>query len=78
MDNLDELRSKLECHKSYNVYYEFKRLALNPAYEEINGNSDIQFEYEEIKTKKKVTQLKFTIKKNKFPQLVSLKTHISS
>ena len=78
IDNLDELRSKLECPKSYNVYYEFKRLALNPAYEEINGNSDIQFEYEEIKTKKKVTQLKFTIKKNKFPQLLAVKDEVAA
>lgn len=64
IDNLDELRSKLECPKSYNVYYEFKRFVLNPAYDEINGNSDISFEYEEIKTKSKVTAIKFYIKPN--------------
>jgi len=76
IDNLNELRSKLECPKSYDVYYEFKRLALNPAYEEINGNSDISFEYEEIKTKKKVTQLKFNIKKNKFSQSLAVKDEV--
>ena len=65
IDNLDELRYKLECPKSYNVYYEFKRMVLNPAYEEINGNSDISFEYEETKIKGKVTSLKFYIKANK-------------
>ncbi|HEY8892545.1 MAG TPA: RepB family plasmid replication initiator protein [Clostridium sp.] len=78
VDNLNELRTKLECPKSYDVYYEFKRLALNPAYEEINGNSDIQFEYEEIKTKKKVTQLKFNIKKNKFSQSLAVKDEVSA
>ena len=63
-DNLDELRYKLECPKSYNVYYEFKRMVLKPAYEEINGDSDISFEYEETKVKGKVTHLKFYIKAN--------------
>lgn len=78
IDNLDELRSKLECPKSYNVYYEFKRLALNPAYEEINGNSDIDFEYEEIKDKKKVTHLKFHVKKNKVNQLLDANDEVSA
>ena len=64
IDNLDELRTKLECPKSYDMYYEFKRLVLNPACEEINGSSDISFEYEEIKTKSKVTSLRFNIKVN--------------
>lgn len=65
IDNLNELRYKLECPKSYNVYYEFKRMVLNPAYEEINGSSDISFEYEETKIKGKVVSLKFYIKANK-------------
>ena len=64
LDNLDELRYKLECPKSYDVYYEFKRMVLKPAYEEINGSSDISFEYEETKVKGKVTHLKFYIKAN--------------
>ena len=65
IDNLDELRTKLECPKSYNVYYEFKRFVLKQAYEEINGSSDISFEFEEIKTKGKVTSIKFIIIQNK-------------
>ena len=63
-DNLDELRSKLECPKSYERYADFKRCVLKPAYEEINGNSDISFKYEETKNKSKVTNLKFYIKTN--------------
>lgn len=63
-DDLDELRAKLECPKSYDVYYEFKRLVLNQAKSEINGNSDIEFDFEEIKMKGKVTSLKFYIKPN--------------
>jgi plasmid replication initiation protein len=77
LDNLDNLREKLECPKSYNVYYEFKRYVLKPAYDEINGSSDISFEYEEIKTKRKVTHLKFSIKKNNLDQLSSAKDEIA-
>jgi plasmid replication initiation protein len=61
IDNLDELRIKLECPKTYERYADFKRFVLKPAYDEINGNSDISFEYEEIKTKGKVTSIKFSI-----------------
>jgi plasmid replication initiation protein len=65
IDNLDELRIKLECPKSYGRYADFKRFVLKPAYEEINGSSDISFEYEETKIKGKVINLKFYIKANK-------------
>jgi len=64
-DNLDELRNKLECPKSYQKYSLFRKNVLEPAYEEINGNSDISFEYEEVKTKNKVTAINFKIKTNK-------------
>lgn len=64
-DNLDVLRKKLECPESYNKYSLFKKNVLNPAYLEINGNSDISFEFEEIKQKNKVTGIKFIIKTNK-------------
>jgi len=64
IDNLNELRAKLECPKSYNTYYEFKRLVLRKAEEEINGNSDIEFDYEELKIKGKVISLKFHIRTN--------------
>jgi len=33
VDNLDELKTKLECPKSYQRYADFKRFALKPAYE---------------------------------------------
>jgi plasmid replication initiation protein len=64
VDNLDALRKKLECPKSYKKYSLFKQNVLRPAYEEINGNSDISFEYEEVKQKNKVTGLIFRIKTN--------------
>jgi len=64
VDNLDALREKLECPESYKKYSLFKQNVLRPAYEEINGNSDISFEYGEVKQKNKVTGLIFKIKIN--------------
>ena len=62
IDNLDALREKLQCPRSYKKYSDFRRFALEPAHEEINSNSDIKFKYEEVKTGNKVTALKFSIK----------------
>ncbi|MCB2307329.1 RepB family plasmid replication initiator protein [Clostridium estertheticum] len=65
IDNLDALRDKLQCPKSYKKYSDFRRFALEPAHEEINNNSDIRFKYEEVKTGNKVTALKFSIRSSK-------------
>lgn len=64
IDNLDTLRKKLYCPKSYNKYTDFKRFVLKPAYKEINDYSDISFGYEEIKEKRKVVAIKFLIQSN--------------
>ncbi|WP_419469238.1 replication initiation protein [Clostridium botulinum] len=68
IDNLDTLRKKLYCPKSYNKYTDFKRFVLKPAYKEINDYSDISFEYEEIKEKRKVVAIKFLIQRNKIQE----------
>jgi len=65
IDNLDTLRKKLQCPKSYNKYSFFKIKVLDMAYKEINNYSDISFEFEEIKTGRKVTNIKFIITSNK-------------
>lgn len=65
IDNLDELRKKLQCPKSYNKYSFFRIKVLEIAKKEINNYSDLQFDYEEIKTKRKVTSIRFFIKPNK-------------
>lgn len=65
IDNIDILREKLECPKGYKNFADFNRYVLKPAYSEINGNSDISFEYESIKTGRKMTHIKFQIKKAK-------------
>jgi plasmid replication initiation protein len=61
IDNLDALRKKLHCPKSYNKYSFFKIKVLDMACKEINNYSDIKFTYEEIKTGRKVTNIRFDI-----------------
>ena len=65
IDNLDVLRNKLQCPKSYDKYGLFRSKVLDMAYKEINNYSDISFEFEEIKTGRKVTSIKFNIISNK-------------
>lgn len=64
-DNVDSLRDKLECPLGYKNFADFNRYVLKPAYEEINANSDISFEYDTKKTGKKISHIKFLIKSNK-------------
>lgn len=61
--------SKIAYCERHNKYSLFKQFVLTPAYEEINRNSDINFDYEEIKSGRKVTALKFLIKSNKFENI---------
>lgn len=65
VDNLEELKKKLVCPSSYKNFADFKRFVMVPAYEDINGNSDMSFEYKPEYTGRKVTSLKFYIKTNK-------------
>jgi plasmid replication initiation protein len=63
---LDELKSLLGIgFDEYTHYGLFKQRILSKAKEEINTDSDLQIEFEEIKTRRKVTDLKFYIKSNK-------------
>ena len=64
-DNLDELREKMQCPKSYEKYSFFKMKVLDMAQKEINEYSDISFDFEEIKKSRKVVALKFNIYSNK-------------
>lgn len=73
IDNLNELRLKLECPKSYENYSEFRRLVLLTAQKEINGNTDIEFNFQTIKKKGKVVGIKFIIRENILKRKKSLK-----
>ena len=50
--------------EEYKLYGDFKRKVILQAQKEINNNSDICFDFEEIKTGRKVTSIKFIIKSN--------------
>jgi plasmid replication initiation protein len=58
---LEEIRYLLKADSIYSEYKEFKRNILNKAQKEINRLTDINFEFEEIKTGRKVTSIKFFI-----------------
>lgn len=52
---IDEMLRMLDCPKSYK-YTDFKRYVIKPSMEQINGSTDIYFEYEENKGKLKSGQ----------------------
>lgn len=62
---IDELRKLLKVENIYPRYNDFKRKIIEQSQKELNLKTDISFEFEEIKTGRKVTSLKFFIKPNK-------------
>lgn len=65
IDKIDDLKHKLYCPQTYKNFATFRKKVLDMASEEINNASDIKFTYEEIKTGRKVTAIKFHILSNK-------------
>jgi plasmid replication initiation protein len=61
-DDIDRLQRMIGS--SYDKYSHFKARVLEPSKKDIAENTDIRFDYEEIKTGKKVTKLVFHIKTN--------------
>lgn len=57
--------------KAYNIYANFKNKVLLQAQKELCKKTDICFEFEEIKTGRKVTALKFYIKPNQVQKEIS-------
>jgi plasmid replication initiation protein len=62
--SLDEFREMLQIPKSYQYSSHIKKLILEKSKTEFAEHTDIIFEYEEIKTGRKVTHLKFYILPN--------------
>ena len=60
---VDELREMLEIPKSYK-FNDIKRFVLNKSKKELAEHTDIIFDFQEIKTGRKVTHLKFLIQPN--------------
>ncbi|MBW9146859.1 replication initiation protein [Clostridium sp. CM028] len=64
--SIADLRIGLDIEKEqYPKYSNLKQKVINVAQNEINLKTDISFDYEEIKTGRKVTSIKFYIKINK-------------
>ncbi|GEQ23279.1 hypothetical protein CBU02nite_37850 [Clostridium butyricum] len=63
---IEELKSMIGAkEKTYNLYSNLKSKILLKTQEELKAKTDINFDYEEIKTGRKITSLKFLIKQNK-------------
>ncbi|MBO3311020.1 replication initiation protein [Clostridium perfringens] len=64
--DLENLKYLLQADKkTYNLYGKFKEKILLKSQIELKEKTDIYFDFEEIKTGRKVTSLKFIIKSNK-------------
>ena len=61
---VQELRKLLKAENIYPLYNDFKRKIIIQTQKELKKLSDINFDFEEIKTGRKVTALKFYIKSN--------------
>ncbi len=61
---VSELREMLKVPRSYQYSSHIKKLILEKAKKELSEHTDIIFDYKEIKTGRKVTHLKFIIRKN--------------
>jgi plasmid replication initiation protein len=61
-DDIDRLQQMIGS--SYDKYSHFKARVLEPVKKDITKNTNITFEYEEVKTGKKITKLIFYVKEN--------------
>ena len=61
---VDELREMLEIPKSYQYSSHIKKIILNKSKKELEKHTDITFDFEEIKTGRKITHIKFVIQGN--------------
>ncbi len=59
------LKEILKIEDKYSLYADFKRYVILQAQKELRKNTDLDFEFEEIKTGRKVTHLKFKIIRHK-------------
>ena len=64
MIEVEELRRLLKADNVYPLYADFKRYVIERTQKELKKLTDINFDFEEIKTGRKVTSLKFNIKPN--------------
>jgi plasmid replication initiation protein len=63
--DVEKLKEKFGLTDRYKNYFDFKLKVINQARSELIKNSELYFDFEEIKLGKKVVRLKFFIHKNK-------------
>lgn len=61
---VEDLRKLIKAENVYPKYNDFKRYIIERTQKELRKISDISFDFEEIKTGRKVTKIKFFIKSN--------------
>jgi plasmid replication initiation protein len=61
---VDRLRKMFKAEDIYPLYADFKRHVIQKTQKELKKYTDIAFDFEEIKTGRKVTSIKFIIKAN--------------
>lgn len=61
---ISDLRKLLKADNVYPLYNDFKRFVIERTQKELKKTSDINFDFEEIKTGRKVTSLRFYIHSN--------------
>ena len=64
-----ELQEILQVPKSLKTYANFKNKVIKVAQKELTQYGDVFFEYEEVKTGRKVTDLLFRVKKNNYNEV---------
>jgi plasmid replication initiation protein len=64
---INDFKKLLNTDNVYPRFFDFKRRVIEQAQKELKKMSDISFDFEEIKTGRTVTSLKFYIKANKKP-----------
>ena len=62
---IEELRKLIKADTVYPKYNDFKRYIIERTQKELKKTSDISFDFEEVKTGRKVTDLRFYIHQNK-------------
>lgn len=66
---IDDLKEILKVNKdSYSIYQNFKKRIILHSQKELKEKTDIRFKFEEIKTSRKITSIKFFIYENKLKQ----------
>lgn len=66
---VEELRKLLKADNIYPLYADFKRFIIIQTQKELKKISDISFNFEEIKTGRKVTTIRFFINSNKIKKI---------